>query len=253
MADTTAATCPNCQKRYQLPANLAGKTIRCKACQATFAVPGGAKPATAKPVAAKPVVAKPAADAPLKFADDPPAAPKAAGGAALPGQRVARPQDDDDDEGSGPANPYGVTADALDVPRCPFCATELDPPDTKICLRCGYDLMERRRHATKKVYETTPADYALHWLPAVAWIIVAIIALTIMVLCWLYMGDWLTGSFLDKGEKNPITDKPTFYLEPIGVNLPVWLLGAFLIFKGVKFSIKRLVFDWRPREIVKKS
>ncbi len=41
-----AARCPHCQKQYQLPEQLAGKTVKCKQCQKDFAVPGVA-PSTA--------------------------------------------------------------------------------------------------------------------------------------------------------------------------------------------------------------
>jgi hypothetical protein len=70
---TRTVSCPNCQKAIQVPAEAAGKKIRCKACQEVFTVPGGddppratarAKPATAKPTAAKPTAAKPAAAKP---------------------------------------------------------------------------------------------------------------------------------------------------------------------------------------------
>ncbi len=245
MSATLETTCPNCGKNLKVPAQFAGKMIRCKQCETTFEVPspGAAKPATAKPATAKPATAKPAVpkapdpNAPIKFQDDSPAPPTAG----------AHSADDDDDN----PNPYGVTKDDSDVPRCPFCALELDPPDTKICLSCGYDLLERRRHGSKKVYDTTAGDYFKHWLPAIAWIVVILILISVSVLCALKMNDWLTGSFLDAEEKNDITGKTKFYLPPFCFNIWIWFFSAFIIFKGAKFAYRRLVINWRPQEVVK--
>ena len=38
--DRLNVSCPQCGKQYVAPANLAGKTIRCKACGGSFAIPG---------------------------------------------------------------------------------------------------------------------------------------------------------------------------------------------------------------------
>lgn len=234
-------SCPTCGKAFRVPAEFAGKTIRCKNCQATFAVPAAGRPAGPKPVKAKIAPAEPAPDAPLKFVDDPPPAAPA---------RSGRPHTDDEAEEN--ANPYGVTADALDIPRCPRCANELDPPDTRICLTCGYDLMDRFQHASKRVYDLTAGDYFKHWLPAIIWLVVDAGALALSIVCWLNMRDWLTDTGIDTGDKNPTTLQPMFYVDPLCFNLFIWVVSAFLIFKGVKFSIKRLVYDWKPKEVVKK-
>lgn len=264
--------CPNCGKDFEVPGEYAGKQIRCKGCQTAFTVPQksgpaagsapakpvAAKPVTAKPAAAKPVAAKPAAakpvaakptppadaNAPIKFAADPPAA-------APPGQRVARPYDEDEEDGD--ARPYGVTRDDFDVPRCPFCAKELDPPDTLICLNCGYDLLERRRHQSKKVYELTNGDYFRHWLPGIAWVLVCSAVIALVLVCWVHMYDWLADTGLAKDEKNPITGKVEFYLPPFAFNLFIGVFAAFFCFAGFRFAIKRLVYDWRPPETVKKT
>ena len=248
MADKLDIACPSCGKGMKVPAEVVGKVIRCKACSHTFAVPDPARPAPAraKPVPAKAKPVTPPADdkdAPIKFQDDRPAA------SAEP-QRVARPFDIDEEENE---NPYGVTADDLDVPRCPFCAVELDPPDTKICLNCGYDLLERKRHGSKKVYETTAGDYFKHWLPAIAWIIVMLALFTLAVVSTFKMGSWLTGSFLEKDEKNAVTLQPEFYLPPFAFNLCTWVCTCFILFTGLKFVVKRLIYEWRPHEVVKKT
>lgn len=260
MAATLDVACPHCEKQLRVPAELAGKVIRCKNCQGMFEVPSESgtgrpvkdKPAPAKPVAAKPAKAKPAAAAkpvaakpakavsetiPLKDEEPPPP--------PTPSRKYV---DDDDDE-----NPYGVTKDDLDVPRCPFCAIELDPPDTKICLNCGYDLLARRRHETKKVYENTFGDYAKHLGPGIACVLVIVALVTLNVICFLNMRDWLTGSMLDSGEKNKLTEETEFYLPPYCFNLWIGIFSAAISYACGKFAIKRLIFDWRPREKVYKK
>ena len=255
MAEKLDIACPSCGKLMKVPAEVVGKVIRCKGCAHTFAVadpaaapkPPVAKPAVAKAAPVKAKAAPPAADqsAPLKFQDDPPAP------AATPAEKkVARPFDIDEDEND---NPYGVEKDDLDVPRCPFCATELDPPDTKVCLECGYNLLERKRHASKKVYETTAGDYFMHWLPAIAWIVALLMLFTLAIVSTFQMGSWLTGSFLEKDDKNPVTLQPEFYLPPFAFNLCTWVCTCFVASIGLKFVYKRLILNWKPAEVVKKT
>ncbi|MGL6073598.1 MAG: hypothetical protein ACRC8S_05485 [Fimbriiglobus sp.] len=252
MAETLEISCPSCGKKMKVPANLLGKRIRCKGCETPFEVqdptaakPKSAKPAAAKPATAKPTAAKPAkapdADAPMKFKDDPP---------AVPPPPVKRPYADDEEEDN---NPYGVTKDDLDIPRCPFCAKELDPPDTQICLNCGYNLLERKRHESKKVYELTNGDYFKHWLPGIIWLIAILAVFTFMILCFLNMYSWLEGSFLEMDEKNVSTQKAQFYLPPFCFNIWIGLFSAFFIYKGGRFVVQRLIIDWKPIEKVKKT
>lgn len=262
MAATLGATCPNCQKVFQVPAEFVGKIIRCKDCQTMFEVQGptaakpAAKPTTAKPAAAKPATpatakpaakpaapaqpAAPAASAPIPFkAEDPPPAP--------PKKPYA---DDEDDE----ANPYGVTIDASEeIPRCPHCAKELDPPDTKICLNCGYDLLERRRHETKAVYEITSTDYIKHLAPGVLCVLVIIFLVTMATIISLNLRDWMDGSFLEKDEKDEATLKKKFYVPPFCFNIWIWVISLWIIYKCGAFAIKRLVYNWKPTEVTKKA
>lgn len=232
MSATVAAACPTCGKKFQVPTTLAGKTIKCKECDTAFRVPGGAAPAS--PVAAKP--AAPAAAIPFK--DDPPPGPA---------------HDDDDDTPGKAAKAYGVQKDDLDIPRCPFCAKELDPPDTRVCLNCGYNLLERRRHDSKKVYALTTGDYILHWLPGVLSAIAAGLLIAVMVTCWLKMGDWLTGSFLDQEEKNEVTGKSKFYVPPFCFNVWITVFCIYGAWKAGNFTIRRLFINWRPAETIKKE
>lgn len=235
MAATLAITCPNCRNQLKVPAEFVGKLIKCKNCQTPFEVmdPNAPKPAkAAKPVAAKPPAAKsakPAEDV-LAFAEEP------------------KPTQPDDDN----PNPYGVVKES-DAPRCPFCAMELDPPDTRICMHCGYNLLERKRHESRKVYESTTGDYILHWLPAIALLLFVIILITVNTICWLNMYSWLSGSFLERDDKNPITLEREYYVKPWCFSLWISIFSAFAIFYSVRFIIRRMIFNWRPPEVVKRT
>ncbi len=236
-------SCPNCDKAMKVPDTAVGKKLRCKACEHVFAVPAaGAKPLPdefrkaapakkAKPAKAAPPPAD--ADAPIKFQDEP--------------EKPKVDPDDDNDE-----TPFAVIKEG-EIARCPHCAEELDPPDTKVCLNCGYDMVQRRRHASKKVIAHTPADFILHWLPAAVWLIVMISLIAVTTICFLRMRGWLTGSFLDKEEVNAVTGEPQFYVGPGCFTMVVTLVTLFACLMGGKFAYKRLVLNWRPPEVEKKK
>ncbi|HEX4607717.1 MAG TPA: hypothetical protein VH092_05865, partial [Urbifossiella sp.] len=87
-ANSVPVKCPGCQAGFDVPATLAGKTIRCTSCKTQLTVPvAGAK---TNPTAPKPA---PAGPRPGAAAKGPPARSAAA---ALP--RGRRRDDDDDDE-----------------------------------------------------------------------------------------------------------------------------------------------------------
>ena len=243
MPGTLTISCPQCGKAFAVPAEVAGKRVRCKSCQTVVTVPAaGAAPAP--PVArAVPVRAVPAArpaDAPIPFKPEAPAPAVA-----------AKPPPAADDEDDDP-NPYGVIKDDLDVPRCPFCASELDSPEATVCKECGYNLTERRRHESKKVYELTFGDYAAHVGPAIACVIVVIGVLALDIYCFLNMRDWLTGSFLDEQSKSEITGTQNFIVPPYCFNLWIGVMSAFVCWVSGKFAFKRLVYNSRPTERIKK-
>jgi hypothetical protein len=211
MADTIPVTCPECEKQMQVPAKLAGKKIRCKGCEATILVK--------EPKAAKPA---------------PPSPPPPS----------ARPADDDDEN----ADPYAAQKDDLDIPRCPFCAKELDPPDTLICLNCGYDLVQRRRHESRKVHALTKGDYFKHHLPAIACTLVVIAFVTLIVLAVLHMGDLFAEVGLQDENEHPITKKKEFLFPPGACTLPFTVMSLFIIYKAGWFAFKRFVYQWKPIE-----
>ena len=220
MSAPLAVACPTCQTGMKLPATLVGKRIRCKKCETVFVVSASAE----EPPPFKP------GDAPIGFKDDPPPPPP--------------PADDDDD------NPYGVTKDDLDVPRCPFCVKELDPPDTKVCLNCGYDLMKRLRHATVNTIDYSAADWILHLGPGVLAAIAVVILLVFNYFVQTNMREWMTGGLLDAGEKDKVTGKDTFYISPYCFNVWIGVVSAFLTYLAGKFAYRRLVLNWKPAEKV---
>jgi predicted Zn finger-like uncharacterized protein len=243
MATQFDCSCPHCGKRYRVPEELSGKTIRCKNCQKTFQVPqlsatneNRAATAASGPKAKKTALADDSA--PIPFKEDPPAPPVTS---------VKRTTNDEDD-----ANPYGVIRDDSDIPRCPFCAKELDPPDTKICLNCGYDLIARRRHESKKVYEATAVDWISHLGPAIACVILIIALIGLDIYVFLNLSEWMTGGILDAQEKNKITGEPEFYIKPFCFNIWIGVFTAWICWMAGKFAFIRLVYNWKPPERLKK-
>jgi DNA-directed RNA polymerase subunit M/transcription elongation factor TFIIS len=240
--------CPKCQKTMLVPESAIGKRIRCKSCSAVFTVPDDdadepttprrepAKPKTTavKPKAAAPVKAKPASA-------DPPPPPPADGPIAFA---------DDDDDG---IKQYTITQDDSDVPRCPRCAIELDPPDTKLCLNCGFDLVRRVRHQTKKVYAFTTGDYIMYWLPAVLWILTLLTLIGVVAYFWVNMrGIWLENEFLIADDKNKLTEETKFVIDPNACNVCCSVLVLGLGAWGVPVIYRRIVHP-KPQEVEKRK
>lgn len=125
-----------CGKAFAAKDELAGKTVKCPACQKPLKIPGGsaaaapaAKPSAAKPAAA-PSGAKPAATKPAAPAKAAAPAPTAGAGDVF-------------DE-------IGLQAAAPDTRPCPGC-TEPLPIAAVICIKCGYNTRIGRRMETVKV------------------------------------------------------------------------------------------------------
>jgi len=253
MADTIPVSCPSCAKGMKVPVAMAGKKIRCKECQTVFAVPtvGGAKPAMAKPATAKPAPPKPAGDT-FKLADAPkkPVAPKKPAAVPAPAPAAKKPPVDDDEDND---NPYGITANEFDIARCPFCAIELDPPDTAICLNCGYDMVQRRRHETKKIEAHTTGDYIKHHLPAAACVIAILIFIAVIYFSLTNMSDLFRQMDLEDETENEVTKKKNFVVPPGACSLPIIVGSLFVIWKAGQFAFKRFVYNWKPIEVVQKD
>jgi len=129
-----------CGKAFAAKDELAGKTVKCPACQKPLKIPGGGgTPAAAKPAAAKPAPSKPAAAPAAK-----PAAAKTGGAASrAPAPAASGGADDLFDE-------IGLQAAAPDTRPCPGC-TEPMPIAAVVCIKCGYNTRLGRRMETVKV------------------------------------------------------------------------------------------------------
>jgi predicted Zn finger-like uncharacterized protein len=223
-------SCPNCSVKLRVKESLAGKKVKCKKCESVLTIPAAAKPLPAEftkspaKARAKPAAPAPVADAPIKLAGD----------------------DDDED-----ANPYIIIKDS-DAPRCPHCAKELDPPDSLICLNCGYDLRDRNRKASRNVIAHTFGDYLLHHLLAVFLLLVGIGLIVLSIICWIYMESWV-GSWIETGEKDA-NDKKAYYLKPWCFSLWIMLFIIWIDWKIFKYCANRFFINYTPPEkIVKKS
>jgi hypothetical protein len=230
MPSVVDVSCPNCEKTLKVPPAVFGKRVKCKHCEHAFVVqdPDAAKPSRPTKPGAKPA-AKPAASPP-----PPPAPPK-------------RPFDDDEE---GP-DKIEVISEGDDIPRCPHCAQELDPPDAIVCIHCGFNNRTREKAETKKVWAPTFEDWAKHLAPGIIALAICITLIVVNVIAFMDMREWLEGSFLEKDEKDAAGRK-TYYIHPrafnfflLGISLPIFVPAA-------KYAYRRLVLEFTPKEQVKK-
>ncbi len=248
MSAQIETSCPNCKKMLKVPDAAIGRVIRCKACDGMFEVADPkavAKPAVAKPAAAKLTAPKP------KVAKAKPAAPKAEEPKPADAPIGFAKDEDEDDDDDGPPKAMKVVIEGEEA-RCPHCAKELDPPDTKVCMNCGYDLVERRRHGSKKIYEQTGGDYFKHWLPAILWGFMMLMMTTVFIICCIYMGRWFEGSIFEKDEKNPTTNLPEYYLPPGACLMCCFVIWAPIMANGIRMFVKKIK-NPKPVEIEKRD
>jgi hypothetical protein len=130
-----------CGKAFAAKDELAGKTVKCPACQKPLKIPGAAAPAKAAKQdggksAAKPEAAKAAAPAKKSKADDDDYSLSAE-------EPPPRPTSNLFDEVGLKAAPKGTMP-------CPGC-TEPLPPEAVICVKCGYNMKLGRKMQTMKV------------------------------------------------------------------------------------------------------
>lgn len=191
-------TCPECGNKRAVPEQLMGKKIKCKKCQSIFTV----KAASAK--------------------------------SAAPGNRDVIPlkKEEEDDR-----SPYALREENL-ATRCPFCALPMDPPDAKICLNCGYDMLKRRRVDRKVVYERTFGDYLLWHLPTMGLILLMLVVIGVTVfLCVQVYPEQFDDAVLPAG------------------CFQVWtvIITLFIVYLSGRFVVKRLFRDFHPPEKEKRG
>jgi DNA-directed RNA polymerase subunit M/transcription elongation factor TFIIS len=243
MPSVVEISCPECGKVLKVPEKILGKKIKCKDCDHAFVAKDpseevkkptkpGVKPSKPGGAAVKPKKEEPKpeekpaeAPAPYKF------------------------QDDDDDEGAKP-NPLGLVAEE-DVARCPFCAKELDPPDAKVCLHCGFNNETRVRAESKKVWAPDTSDYLNHLGPGIVALVLFIGLIVLDIICLVNMREWMTGTFLQKEEKDA-QGEIAFYVKPGAFIAMIWAATVLPVIGTARFAIKRLFIENQPVEKVKK-
>jgi hypothetical protein len=241
MPATLDVSCPNCGKQLKVPTELEGKKIKCKDCQEVFVI-------------VAPKKSKPAPKAgPAKPAKAPAAPPKPP---VAPPEKPKSPflEEEEDEENLPPGvapKPMEVIRDA-DVPRCPHCAKELDPPNAAVCKSCGFNNKTRVKHETKKVIAADASDWATHLGPGIIAAIIAIALIVVDIVSWANMSDWVAGSALEKDEKNPVTGDTEYYVKPGAFIAFIIAASLFIIVPAARFAIKRLVYNVKPVEKVKK-
>jgi hypothetical protein len=241
MSSTVDVACPNCKKTLKIPPTIFGKKVKCKYCEHAFVVRDPAEEADegdARP--AKPT--KPGAKPAAKPAASPPPPPAAA--AAAPAATTSPFLDDDDD---------GKKVELIeeeDVPRCPHCAKELDPPDAKVCLHCGFNNLTRDKAHTKKLWAPTTEDWMIHLLPGIVGLVICICYIVWDFIVYFKMREWMHESFLEMDEKDA-TGKLKFYVPPgffITFNL---VISIVVCVPCSKLAWRRLVKEFQPPEKVK--
>lgn len=235
--------CPECENPLKVPENILGKKIKCKQCGNAFV----AKDPRAKPAKPGVTLSKPGAGVKVKKEKEPePEPPK-------PEPAPYKVQDDDDDDEGAKPSALGLVDGGEEIPRCPFCAQELDPPDAIVCLACGFNNVTRVRAESKKVWAPDSSDWMAHLGPGVAALLgfVALVVLDIIV--YLNMREWLEGSFLETDEPD-VTDpsKKRMLVKPGAFITFVFAATILPIIGFARFAIKRLAIDYMPTERAKK-
>lgn len=238
MADTTPIPCPECGKVLNVPDKVLGKKIKCKDCDTAFV-----------------------AEAPKKAVK-----PSKPGGAAKPKREEPKPEPkkeepkkpaasyaDEDEDGAVP-KALGVVYEGEDVPRCPHCAKELEPPTAVVCIHCGFNNVTRTKADSKKVWEPDAGDWMNHLAPGFAMLGIFVALLVLNILCIMKMEDWMTDGALDflKSEEKGMDGKIKFAVKP-GAFITFVLAATIMpMIKTARFAIRRLAIEYKPTEQVKK-
>ena len=230
MANTFVIACPDCAKQVKVSEEHIGKRIKCKGCGTIYPVtaPGGSAKTKAAPASApKTKAAQPSAP---KTQTAPPAPP---------------PKPAGDYEEFDP-NDYGLAATNDTLPRCPFCAQEMESAEALICLHCGYNTRTRTRPEVKAIYQATGVEIFLWLLPGILTVLVAIGMLVWYLVFWSHLEEWLADSVFED-EPGP----PRTYIVGLGPGFMRLYHGLIILFLYVpmfRFAFKRLVKNNKPPE-----
>lgn len=235
MPDTLDVKCPTCGKALKVPAQLAGKKVKCKGCDTAFQVsaPGarsvGAALAAGAATGAKPAAPPPEPEKPKNpFLDD--------------------DEDEVDEQGRVKAM---VVVKESDVPRCPHCTVELDPPDAKVCYHCGFNNVTRVKAETKKVVAADATDWIPHLAPGIVALLLVIGLVVVDVICLLNMKEWMVGSWFEEEEKDILGNKKML-VKPGAFIALIFAFSIIGILPLARYAFRRLVLNYKPEEKVKK-
>lgn len=222
MANTFVISCPECDKQIKVAEEVVGKKIRCKECGNVFPV-------------------KKPKGAPVKKEekDKPPAAAKAKPADKETSAQTNARLDDEEDDGK---NPYSLAEDDGGKPRCPNCVKELESPDDKICTHCGYNLVTRKRHETKAVYEPTGEEVFYWLLPGILCVVGILVSIGICIFVCVKVRGWMMGGWFHDEEAQKWILKPGCFML-----FSVFVTGFVSYYLG-KFAYKRLVVNNKPPE-----
>ena len=243
MATTFVIACPDCGKQVKVSEDHVGKKVKCKECGTVYPVkaPGDAP---APPPKAKATQSKAPAGKGTQVKPPPPPTKAEVPEPAAEPSTGHKFVDDEDDE-NAPKH-YTVTADDSNLPRCPFCAQEMETHDALICLNCGYNTRTRMRPEVKQVYAPTGGEWFLHLLPGILCVLTIIGLLVWYIIFWMNIEGWMKDSWFED-EPGP----PTTYLAGLGpgfCRLYLALFTAACYVPLVRFSWKRLVKNPKPVE-----
>lgn len=220
MSNTIAIVCPQCEKKFAAPPEVAGKRVKCKGCGEAFVAKAiGAKaaaPAKAKVAATKKAVAE---VAPVEE--------------VVPVEEVTPVAAVDDDDDS---NPYAIT-DADTGHRCPHCANEMENEDSVVCLNCGYNTETRTQVKTHVVADQGFIEYTLWLGPAILCLLLCIGLITWNIIYDLYVSEWFD-------EKHWLN-----FLGHLSIRMWMGIISTFIVYLAGRFGIVRLFFHTKPPEI----
>jgi predicted Zn finger-like uncharacterized protein len=205
---TMITSCPECKKQIKVPAEIAGKKIKCKACGTIF---------VATSTAVRPTPGPPRGEGKSKQPD------------------IFKPVDDDEGDGK----PYDVTE--LDLaPRCPYCAHEFEDEDQVICLNCGYNTVTRQMGKTQRIKDTTGWDW--FW-----WLLPPILCVLLFGICSveaIFQAIWFLVLREEQTAELDSMVKPCCSCY----HLWLGIFCLWIMYLTGKFSIKRLIFHPKPPE-----
>ncbi|MBA4189484.1 MAG: hypothetical protein C0467_15960 [Planctomycetaceae bacterium] len=243
MATVVEVPCPHCEQNLKVPDTVFGKKVRCKHCELAFVVEDPAKkpPKPSKPAKPAPKP-EPKAAAKQKAPSKPAASPP-----PPPPEPAKSPFMDDEEE----AKMKVELIKEEDVPRCPHCAKELDPPDAKVCLNCGFNNLTRERAEVKRVVAATNEDWFMHLFPGIFAVVLSITLIGLNIWFIMNVREWMIGSIVDMDEKDA-AGRPKFYVHPGAFIFAIGIISLRIVVPSLRFAYRRLVLDYKPEEKVKK-